>query len=207
MGIDYKRSMIDREHSVITIGRQCELLGISRSSCYYKKVINPEKERRDERAKALISEIYFETPHYGKRRMRNELGKKNIFLSCKKVKSLMDELGIHALYPKPNLSKPKKENKKYPYLLRNVPITHANQVWSTDILSGPIIMDSPFGRLDPTHKKNITKALPLMSDQIILLAYTDEIDGQTARQVLGSTLKKEYRLRKYGSFHTAIELQ
>lgn len=74
-------------------------------------------------------------------------------------------------------------------------------------LSGPIIMDSPFGRLDPTHKKNITKALPLMSDQIILLAYTDEIDGQTARQVLGSTLKKEYRLRKYGSFHTEIELQ
>jgi len=74
-------------------------------------------------------------------------------------------------------------------------------------LSGPIIMDSPFGRLDPIHKKNITKSLPLMSDQIILLAYTDEIDGQTARQVLGSTLKKEYRLRKYGSFHTAIELQ
>lgn len=74
-------------------------------------------------------------------------------------------------------------------------------------LSGPIIMDSPFGRLDPTHKKNITNALPLMSDQIILLAYTDEIDGQTARQVLGNTLKKEYRLRKYGSFHTTIELQ
>ncbi|MCD7801897.1 MAG: AAA family ATPase [Clostridiales bacterium] len=74
-------------------------------------------------------------------------------------------------------------------------------------LSGPIIMDSPFGRLDPTHKKNITKALPLMSDQIILLAYTDEIDGQTARQVLGSNLKKEYRLRKYSSFHTEIELQ
>ena len=46
-----------------------------------------------------------------------------------------------------------------------------------------------------------------MSDQIILLAYTDEIDGQTAREVLGSALKKEYRLRKYGSFHTSIELQ
>lgn len=74
-------------------------------------------------------------------------------------------------------------------------------------LSGPIIMDSPFGRLDPTHKKNITKALPLMSDQIILLAYTDEIDGQTAREVLGNTLKKEYRLQKYGSFHTTIEPQ
>ena len=74
-------------------------------------------------------------------------------------------------------------------------------------LSGPIIMDSPFGRLDPTHKENITKALPLMSDQIILLAYTDEIDGQTARKVLGGALKKEYRLMKYSSFHTEIELQ
>lgn len=74
-------------------------------------------------------------------------------------------------------------------------------------LSGPIIMDSPFGRLDPTHKKNITKALPLMSDQIILLAYTDEIDAQTAREVLGNTLKKEYKLQKNGSFHTTIEMQ
>lgn len=72
-------------------------------------------------------------------------------------------------------------------------------------LSGPIIMDSPFGRLDPTHKKNIIKALPLMADQIILLAYTDEIDSQTARGVLGLTLKKEYRLHKYNSFHTEIE--
>lgn len=74
-------------------------------------------------------------------------------------------------------------------------------------LSGPIIMDSPFGRLDPTHKQNITKILPLMSDQIILLAYTDEIDAQTARASLGSTLKREYRLVKYSSFHTEIELQ
>lgn len=74
-------------------------------------------------------------------------------------------------------------------------------------LSGPIIMDSPFGRLDPTHKENITRALPLISDQIILLAYTDEINGQTARKVLGNVLKKEYRLRKYSSFYTAIELQ
>lgn len=66
MGIDYKRSMIDREHGRITIGRQCELLGISRSSYYYKKVRNPEKEQRDERAKALILEIYCKYPYYGK---------------------------------------------------------------------------------------------------------------------------------------------
>ena len=74
-------------------------------------------------------------------------------------------------------------------------------------LRGPIIMDSPFGRLDPTHKKRIITALPSMSDQIILLAYTDEIDSQTAREVLGNSLKKEYRLTKHNSFYTEIELQ
>ena len=74
-------------------------------------------------------------------------------------------------------------------------------------LRGPIIMDSPFGRLDPTHKSNITKALPNMSEQIVLLAYTREIDEQYARGALGSTLKKEYLLQRISSFHTQIEAQ
>ncbi|WP_278884852.1 AAA family ATPase [[Ruminococcus] torques] len=74
-------------------------------------------------------------------------------------------------------------------------------------LRGPIIMDSPFGRLDPTHKSNITKVLPKMSEQIVLLAYTHEIDEQTARDTLGTVLKREYRLQRYSSFNTQIEMQ
>lgn len=74
-------------------------------------------------------------------------------------------------------------------------------------LRGPIIMDSPFGRLDPTHKSNITNVLPKMSEQIVLLAYTHEIDEQTARDTLGPELKREYRLQRYTSFNTHIELQ
>lgn len=57
-------------------------------------------------------------------------------------------------------------------------------------LRGPVIMDSPFGRLDPIHKNKITKALPSISEQIILLAYTHEIDEQIARSTLGNNLKK-----------------
>lgn len=72
-------------------------------------------------------------------------------------------------------------------------------------LRGPVIMDSPFGRLDPTHKANITKALPSLSEQIVLLAYTHEIDEQGARATLGASLKKEYRLTRQTSFHTRIE--
>lgn len=74
-------------------------------------------------------------------------------------------------------------------------------------LRGPVIMDSPFGRLDTPNTKNITKALPLMSHQIILLVHTREIDAQAARQELGNMLKKEYWLIKHGSFHTEFELQ
>ena len=133
MSNEEKRSMVERGNGRIPVYRQCELLGIPRSTCYYKKVHNPEKEEFDSKVKALISEIYFDYPFYGKRRIRNELAKKEVFVSAYKVKSLMDKLNIHAIHPKPNLSKPNKQNKKYPYLLRNVEITHANQVWSTDI--------------------------------------------------------------------------
>ena len=74
-------------------------------------------------------------------------------------------------------------------------------------LRGPIIMDSPFGRLDPTHKSNITKVLPKMSEQIVLLVYTSEINEQDARDTLGPNLKREYRLQRYSSFYTQIEQQ
>lgn len=72
-------------------------------------------------------------------------------------------------------------------------------------LQGPIIMDSPFGRLDPTHKRNIVKALPIMADQTMLLVYTDEIDAQLTREALGNSLLAEHRLEKVTSMHTKVE--
>ncbi len=72
-------------------------------------------------------------------------------------------------------------------------------------LQGPIIMDSPFGRLDPTHKANIVRALPYMANQSILLAYYGEIDEQTARKELSYHLKKEYKLERISSMYTKID--
>lgn len=71
-------------------------------------------------------------------------------------------------------------------------------------LRGPIIMDSPFGRLDPTHKANIVRLLPDMAEQSMLLAYTKEIDEQVAREELKSNLLKEYTLSRVTSLHTEI---
>jgi len=71
-------------------------------------------------------------------------------------------------------------------------------------LRGPIIMDSPFGRLDPTHKANIVRTLPGMAEQSMLLAYIGEIDEQVARFELGSHLIHEYKLERVSSMHTEI---
>lgn len=72
-------------------------------------------------------------------------------------------------------------------------------------LQGPVIMDSPFGRLDPTHKRNVTKTLPKLSDQVILLVYDGEIDPNQTREILGGNLIKEYRLNRVTSFNTKID--
>lgn len=81
----------------------------------------------------LIDEIYTERPFYGKRRICAELQQRGFLVGVKKVRSLMQRMGLEAIYPKPKTSIPNSHHKKYPYLLKNVPITKVNQVWSTDI--------------------------------------------------------------------------
>lgn len=125
--------MIDRNNEQISVVKQCELLGLAHSSCYYKEVKNPVKESFYEKVKRYLLNFYIKWPYFGKRRMCNELKKRGIAVSREKVKSLMNELKIYPVCPKPNLSKPNVQHKKYPYLLSNVEITHINQVWSTDI--------------------------------------------------------------------------
>ena len=72
-------------------------------------------------------------------------------------------------------------------------------------LQGPVIMDSPFGRLDPVHKKNIIQYLPDLAEQSMLLAYIGEIDAQVARSALAGNLIKEYNLSRVTSMHTHID--
>jgi len=81
----------------------------------------------------LIDGIHLKYPFYGIRRMRNELQDLGHDVGRGHVGTLMKKMGIRALYPKPRLSKPNLEHKIYPYLLRDLEITRANQVWATDI--------------------------------------------------------------------------
>ena len=109
--------------------RQCELLGISQSSFYYK----PAKNDSDIETMKRIDEIYTKRPFFGSRRMVVELKKTGWIVGRKKVQTLMGKMGIEAIYPKPNLSKPNFEHRIYPYLLKNMKIERPNQVWCCDI--------------------------------------------------------------------------
>ena len=114
----------------ISILRQCELLGLARSSFYYRpkgeSPMNLELMR-------LLDEQYTRTPFYGSPKMTIWLREQGYEINHKRVERLMQQLGLKAIYPKPNTSKAHPENKIYPYLLRGVKIDRVDQVWSADI--------------------------------------------------------------------------
>jgi len=116
--------------------RQCELLGIRRSSLYYQPV-NPSDEELT--FLRLLDEQYLKTPFYGSRRMTVHLQQLGYSVNRKRVQRLMRQIGLHTVYPKPKLSQPHPEHKVYPYLLRGVEIAGVNQVWSTDITYLPVL--------------------------------------------------------------------
>lgn len=121
---------MDPEHEQLSIQRQCELLGLVRSMWYYQpKAESPE----DLRLMRLLDEKYMKRPFYGVLRMTEWLKKIKERVNPKRVRRLLRKMGLMALYPKRNLSKPAPGHKIYPYLLRGLTILRANHVWSTDI--------------------------------------------------------------------------
>lgn len=111
------------------------MLGLNRSNIYYQQ--QPTSEQ-DLVLLRLLDEQYMRTPFYGTRRMRAQLNQLGHQVNRKRVQRLMRILGIEAIYPKPRTSQPNPEHRIYPYLLKNYPVTQANQVWSSDITYIPI---------------------------------------------------------------------
>jgi putative transposase len=129
--IDEKRKLIDPAHSQLTIQRQCELLGLNRASYYYQ----PARESDyNEYLMRKLDELYTQCPFYGVRKMTAVLQHQGELVNVKRIRRLLRQMGLEAIYPKPNLSKmTKTEVKRYPYLLSGLNIATINHVWSTDI--------------------------------------------------------------------------
>lgn len=131
--------MIDRDEDKISVSTQANLLDLNRSGLYYKAA--PPSEE-DLRVKRMIDELYTEHPEFGYRRICVWLNKeKKLGINHKAVYRHMREMGIQAVYPRQNTSKPDPENPIYPYLLKGMQIQHPNQVWSIDITYIPIRTD------------------------------------------------------------------
>lgn len=122
--------LIDKGEN-ISIRKQASLLKICRAKLYYKSIIDDDSEFAN-----MIKEIYLESDcRYGYRKINAELASKDMICNHKKVLRLMQESGLQGLYPKRrhNYSIKNKDNKVFPYLLKNLAIIRTDQVWSTDI--------------------------------------------------------------------------
>ena len=119
----------------MSVRRQCELLGLSRSSLYYE----PGGEAAEDlRLMRRIDEQYTARPYYGSRRMTVWLNEHGEGVNRKRVQRLMRVMGLEAIDPKPRLSLAGKGHRLDPYLLRGVKVERRDQVWSTDITYVPM---------------------------------------------------------------------
>ena len=126
--------MIDRSHT-LSLARQAEELGISRSRLYY----DPQAvSAADLALMRRIDELHLEFPFAGSRMLRDLLAAEGFTIGRLQVATLMKRMGIEALYRKPATSKPTPGHQIYPYLLRKLPITRPNQVWAMDITYIPM---------------------------------------------------------------------
>ncbi len=126
--------MINPEHK-LSLTKQASALGISRGSVYY--LPRPVSDR-DQALMKRIDRLHLESPFAGARMLRDMLHLEGLKVGRKHVATLMRKMGIEALYRKPRTTKRHPEHRVYPYLLRGLPITQANQVWAMDITYIPM---------------------------------------------------------------------
>jgi putative transposase len=123
-------AFIERTDNKLPLVVQTELLNLNRSSLYYQ----PRPPRAEEvRLKHRIDEIYTQSPFYGARRIAAQLQREGMSINRKTVGRYMQEMGIAAIYPGPNLSKRTQKEGVYPYLLRHITSAYPNHIWGIDI--------------------------------------------------------------------------
>ena len=135
MSLAQRRGMVDREHLLLSIARQCALPGVARSSLYYRP-----REASGENLALMqaLDRQYLDTPCYGSRRMKVWLAREGRCESRKRVQRLMRIRGLRAIYRSPRTSRPAPEHRVYPCLLEKIRDTRPNQAWAADITYLPM---------------------------------------------------------------------
>jgi putative transposase len=132
-----RRQWVQPEYDELSIRRQCALLSLPRSTLYYE----PQEVSSEELAlMRLIDEEFLEHPFFGSRMMTHWLGRLGRHVNRKRVQRLMRLMGLESLAPKPGTSHSHPEHPKFPYLLRRLEVTRANQAWAADITYIPMAL-------------------------------------------------------------------
>jgi putative transposase len=126
--------MIDRNHDLPVV-RQCQILELARSTAYYTP---KPTSAEDLTLMRRMDELHLEFPFAGSRMLRDLLRNEGQSVGRKRIRRLMRQMGIEALYRKPNTSRRHAAHPVYPYLLRNLSIDRSNHVWATDITYIPM---------------------------------------------------------------------
>lgn len=129
-----RRTMVKAETDP-SMRRQCELLGVNRSSLYYEPV---EPDAEELALMRRLDELHVKYPFYGSRKLTQALKTEGHDINRKRVQRLMRVMGMESTAPKPNTSKPSPEHAKYPYLLRDLKVCRVNQAWAADITYIPM---------------------------------------------------------------------
>jgi len=171
-----QRVLIDSDHPQLSVRRQCELLGLNRSTLYYE----PAPETAENLAlMKLIDKQYTDCPFYGSRKMTRwlqEVMKLEVNRKC--VQRLMRLMGLEAIYPKPKLSATGQGHKVFPYLLRNVKIDRVDHVWSTDITYIPL----------PSGFMYLAAVIDWYSRYVIAWRLSNTLDGLFCLELLDEAL-------------------
>jgi putative transposase len=123
---------IEPDNAKISVARQCELLGLPRSSLYYRSC---REDGQDQELMRLLDEQYLRTPFYGVARMTAWLRRAGHAVNPKRVRRRLRQMGLEAVYPRRrvSLSRSDKGFRRYPYLLKGLEVVWPDQVWAADI--------------------------------------------------------------------------
>ncbi len=135
MSRERRSGLVKRRHRQLSVVRQCKLVGISRSSVYYRRKPTPQS---DLGVMVAMDRQYLTAPYFGSRRIQAWLQARGHLIGRKRVRRLMRVMGLEAIYQRPRTSKGSPAAQKNPYLLRGLAITRPDQVWAADITYIPM---------------------------------------------------------------------
>ena len=175
--VEFKRPLIEPSDSHLSIRRQCELLGLNRSSYYLPPATESEENLRLMRR---IDEQFLKTPFYGSRRTTASLERSGETVNRKRVQRLMTLMGLEVLFPRPRTTIPASDARVYPYLLRDRELTRVNEVWSSDITYIPMRHGFMY----------LTAVLDWFSRYVLSCRLSNTLEGRFCVEALDEALSK-----------------